>query len=126
MPKLTSVHADRIKPAQSNANLSIVRTELPNDVRENAKFATGFVAVPNFAVHLPENGKFATIDVSENMKVQYTDKDGKKQMAQVAGAELVDAHKEAHKAYMKQRTAEVAKDAPEAAVEAETEVEAGA
>lgn len=124
---MTSVHADRIKPAKSNPNLSIVRTELPADIAKDAKFATGFVAVPNFNVHMPQNGKYATVTLGEADKpvnVQYTDKNDERQTAQVNVEDLVNAHQEATKAYRAQRTAEVAADVKEPVAEAEVEAEA--
>lgn len=120
---LTSVYADRVKPSQSKPNLDIVTTELPADIAKDAKFKTGFIAVPHFDVHIKEGQKFGSVDLtSENKNIQYTDKNGQRQTAEVSSADLVAAHKEANAAYRKQRTAEVAKDAPEQAVEAEAEV----
>lgn len=126
MAKLTSVHADRIKPAQSKENLSIVRTELPAELKENAKFATGFVAVPNFNVHIKEGQKFGTVELGADdkvVKIQYTDKAGERQTAETFTCDLAEAHAEATKAYRAQRTAAVEKEAPEATAEAAVEAE---
>lgn len=110
MTGLTSVYEGHIRDAKSNPNLAVVRTELPAELAKDAKFPTGFIAVPKFDVHKPENSKFASVelhDPAKEMNIQYTDKSGAHQVAQVKAENLIEAHAENVKAYRKQKAAEM-------------------
>lgn len=107
---LTSVYEGNIKPAQSNPNLCTVRTELPADLAKDSKYPTGFIAVPKFDVHQPKESKFASVelhDVDKQVNIQYTDKAGNRQVAQVAANDLIAAHAEHMQEYRAQRAAEM-------------------
>lgn len=121
---LTSMYVGNISQSKSNENVSIVRTELPPELAENAKYPTGFVAVPNFAVHQPKDGKFATVELGNpegGVSIQYMDKNGDRQTAKVAAEDLVTAHSEAMKDYRAERAAQAEAQAVEPAKEAEAE-----
>ena len=116
MASLTSVSAKMVSKSETNKNLSIVKTELPPDLAKDAKFKTGFIAVPNYAWKHKEGAAFGSVELdNETKSIQYTDKTGNRQTAKVAVEDLVAAHKEAVAEYRKQRASEVAKDAPEVA-----------
>ena len=104
------MYAGNISQSKTNENISIVRTELPSDLAENAKYKTGFVAVPNFAVHQPKDGKFATVELGnpeDGVSIQYMDKSGARQTAKVPAEDLVAAHSDAMKSYRAERAAQM-------------------
>lgn len=121
---LTGVYESNISEAKSNPKLAIVRTELPADIAKDAKFPTGFIAVPKFDVHTPKDSKFSSVelhDAGKAMNIQYTDKAGERQTAQVTAGDLVEVHAEAKKQYRAQKAAEasVGKETPVAEAQAE-------
>lgn len=121
---LTGVYEGNISEAKSKPNLALVRTELPKSITD-AKYPTGFIAVPKYDVHQPRDSKFASVelhDANKNMSIQYTDVNGARQTAQVSAADLIEVHKEAKAAYRAKQAENVAvKDAPAPSKEAQAE-----
>lgn len=121
---MPSVHASRIQDSKTNPNLAIIRTELPENLKENAQFDTGFTAVPKFAIHMNEKSQFASInlDASSPHQIQFKGKDGEYHTEKVDAKALVDAHVEANKEYRAQKAAEMGEkvaEAPEKSAEAQ-------
>ena len=108
---LSGVHESFISDSKTRSNLSLVRTELPSDLAVKSKYTTGFIAVPKFDVHKPQDSKFAGVelhDAAKNMSIQYVDKEtGDRQTAQVTAEALITAHREAKAAYKARKAVDV-------------------